>query len=645
MQAKETSRGPATFQALHADTRGVAAATTVSADASSPSSIFSSALDSASAPVSSALPSSTNPAGPPPTSSETAPPPSASSHTSTSPADVFPLFDGTDTTKTRSDHTYEHEVGAANGGLNADACLGVNHLFTPREPSPESQTPSGDASEVDPAGPMLLDPTSVSQTLMGIQPDSSHTPTDEPHGTAGTLLEGPEIASIDLSVSPAVLAVPVDSQTPMSVAVEDTQTPLDPQAAKSTQAEESLTPVDGPLGELQTLMDISSDSQAPMITQSGDLLTPAGGTPSDVEFPMDDCSGAFQSLMAPPAALLQSPITHPSDALHTSTQSTALAELTSLSPEPTVALDDAFVVDEHMVQVPQSHPPELTDSDHDSARMLVESELESELQCTKCIEWTPDEQDLTQLSESELESELQCTECLEWTPDEQDLTRLSAESEPGDSVDEPSLTTSNLTQASPVTPDSPLPADSSPPGAELPMLTQPSALNACTEPIITPSNLLDAPSHQSISAIKQDSSHSISPSDPTHSKRWKSANDVSTWSPSSLPAAQTAGVQQQLAHLTAWGGENIYSATNAGLVTAKKAGHRTPAEKALGLQMSGDSILAKWGQPCATVSCRPWPAAVPVACLWFANWLFLLLYLLLLPICLPICLLLYLLPC
>ena len=112
--------------------------------------------------------------------------------------------------------------------------------------------------------------------------------------------------------------------------------------------------------------------------------------------------------------------------------------------------------------------------------------------------------------------------------------------------------------------------------------------------------------------------------------------EVYQWSPSSLPDAQTAGVKRQLARLTSWGGENIYLARDAGLVTAKRAGHRTPAEKALGLQMSGDSILAKWGQPHAPVSCPAWPAAVPVACLWFANWLCLLLYLLLLPVALPI---------
>ncbi len=180
------------------------------------------------------------------------------------------------------------------------------------------------------------------------------------------------------------------------------------------------------------------------------------------------------------------------------------------------------------------------------------------------------------------------------------------------------MTTSSLTHASSVTSDSPPPGDSCPPVAELPMLTQPSALNACTEPLITHTNLLDAPSQQSISAIKQVSSHSISPSDPTQSKEWKSTNDVSTWSPSSLPDAHTAGVKRQLAHLTSWGGENIYLARDAGLVTARRAGHRTPAEKALGLQMSGDSILAKWGQPRAPVSCPAWPAAVPVACLWFA---------------------------
>ena len=176
----------------------------------------------------------------------------------------------------------------------------------------------------------------------------------------------------------------------------------------------------------------------------------------------------------------------------------------------------------------------------------------------------------------------------------------------------------SLILASPVTSDSPLP------GAELPMLTQPSALNVCTEAIITPTNLLDAPSQQPMSAIKQDPSHSISPSDPTQSQRCKSANDVSTWLPSRLPDA----------HLTSWGGENIYLARDAGLVTAKRAGHRTPTEKALGLQMSGDSILAKWGQPRAPVSCLAWPAAVPVACLWPA-----------ICFCLLLCLLFHLLLC
>ncbi|DBA96583.1 TPA: hypothetical protein ACH3X1_015447 [Trebouxia sp. C0004] len=207
------------------------------------------------------------------------------------------------------------------------------------------------------------------------------------------------------------------------------------------------------------------------------------------------------------------------------------------------------------------------------------------------------------LAESELQSELQgLTDC---TPDGQGLTEPSSEFEPGHSVDEPIMITSSLTHAATVTSDSPSSAHSSPPGAELPMLTQPAELNACTEPIITPTNLLDAPSQQSISAIKQDSSDSISPSDRTHSRRCKSANDVSTWLPSSLPDAHTAGIKRQLAHLTAWGGENIYLAREAGLVTAKKAGHRTPAEKALGLQKYGDSILAKWGQPHAPVSEPP----------------------------------------
>ncbi len=438
MQVKEATRGPAASQALHADTRGVAAATTVSADASNPISASSSALDISSAPVSSSLPPPIDHARPPPPPSETAPPASAPSQTSTSPADVSPVFDGTDTTKISSDDTCVHEIGAANGGLGADACLMVNPLFTPREPSPESQTPSGDASEAHPHGNLLLDPPSARQTLMAITPDNSYSPTDEPHGTAGTLLEGPEIARIDLSVSPAVMGVPVDSQTPMSVAVEDSQAPmecsLEPQAAKSTQAGESLSPVDGPLGDLQTHLDISPDSQAPTITQSGDLLTPAGGTLCNDEFPMDDCSGASQSLMAPPAALLQAPVTHPSDALRTSSDSTAVAQLTTLNPEMTIAVDEAPAQDEHIIQPPQSHSSEPTSTDHDSARMLAESELESELQCTECIEWTPDEQDLTQLSEAELESELQCTECIECTPDEQDLTQLSAESEPGHSV-------------------------------------------------------------------------------------------------------------------------------------------------------------------------------------------------------------------
>ncbi|KAL0049349.1 hypothetical protein WJX82_000108 [Trebouxia sp. C0006] len=394
LQAKEKPRGPAVSQALHADSRGVAAATTVSADASNPSSISSSALGISSAPVSSSLPPPMNPARPPPPPSETAPTPSTPSHSSISPADVTPVLDGTDTTKIRSDDTCEHEIGAANAAMDADASLMVNPLFVPREPSPERQTPSGDGSEVHPLGPMLLGPPAVRQTLMGIELDNSLT--NDFHGTAGTVLEGPEIARSDLSVSPAVLAVPVDSQNPMSVAVEDIQTPLecslDPQAAKSTHSEESLTPVDGPLGDSHTPVDISPDSQAPMIPQSGDLLTLTGGTLSDDEFPMDDCSGAFQSLMAPPAGLPQTP-----------------------------------------------------------------------------------------------------------------------------------------------------------------------------------------------------------------SKGWESANDVSTWSPSRLPDARTAGVKGQLAHLTSWGGENIYLARGAGLVTAKRAGRRTPAEKALGLQMSGDSILAKWGQPSATV--------------------------------------------
>ena len=616
MQAKEKPRGPAVSQALHADSRGVAAATTVSADASNPSSISSSALGISSAPVSSSLPPPMNPARPPPPPSETAPNPSTPSHSSISPADVTPVLDGTDTTKIRSDDTCEHEIGAANAAMDADASLMVNPLFIPREPSPERQTPSGDGSEVHPLGPMLLDPPSFCQTLMGIELDDSLT--DDFHGTAGAVLEGPEIARSDLSVSPAVLAVPVDSQNPMSVAVEDIQTPLecslDPQAAKSTHSEESLTPVDGPLGNSHTPVDISPDSQAPMIPQSGDLLTPTGGTLSDDEFPMDDCSGAFQSLMAPPAGLPQTPVIHSSDALHSPTHSTTVAQLTTLSPEMSTALDEALVVEEQMTQLPQSHSPEPTDRDHDSGRTLAESELESELQCTECLECTSDEQDLTQLSESEVESELQCTECVEWTPDEQDLTELSAESEPGHSVDEPSMTTSSPTQPSPVISDSLLPGDSSPPVAELPLLAQPSALNACTEPISTFTNLLDAPFEQSIYAIKQDPSHSISPSDPTQSKGWESANDVSTWSPSRLPDAQTAGVKGQLAHLTSWGGENIYLARDAGLVTAKRAGRRTPAEKALGLQMSGDSILAKWGQPSATVSCHVWPAAMPVAC-------------------------------
>jgi len=542
------------------------------------------------------------------------------------------VFDGTESTKISSDDTCVHEIGAANGALGADASLMVNPLFTPREPSPERQTPSGDGSEVHPDEPMLL-PPSARQTLMAIESDNA--PTDAPHGTAGTALEDAHIPRMNPSVSSAVMGVPIDSQTPMDVAVEDIQAPmkcsLDPQAAKSTQAGESLTPVDGPLGDSQTLLDISPDSQAPTITQSGNLLTPAGGPLCNDEFPMDDCSGASHSLMAPPAALPQIPVTHPSDTFHTSTQSTTLAERTSLSPEPTVALDEALVLDEHMIQVPQRRSPEPTSSDHESARMLAESELESELQCTECLECTSDEQDLTQLSESAVEAELQCTECIEYTPDEQDLAESSAESELGHSVEEPSMTTSSLIHASSVTSDSPSPEDFSPPGAELPLLTQPSALNAGLEPIITFTNLLDAPSEQSISAIKQDSSHSISPSDPIQPQSWKSANDVSTWSPSSLPDAHTAGVKRQLTHLTSWGGENIYLARDAGLVAAKKAGHRTPAEKALGLQMCGDSILAKWGQPCAPVSCR----AGPAACLSFANWLCLLLYLLLLRIALP----------
>lgn len=594
MQAKETTRGLAASQESHADRHGVAAATTVSADASIPISVSSSASNSCSAPVSSSLSPPTNPARPPPPPSETAPPPSAHSHTSTFSADVAPVPDGTDTTKTHSDHICVHETGGVHGASDAGACLMVNPLFIPRGPSSECRTPSGNASEAHTLDPMLLDPPSVYQTLMGITPDNSHTLTDKPHGTTGTLLEGAQIPRIDPSVSPAVMGVHVDSQDPMSVALEDFQAPLecslDPKAAKSTQAGESLTPVDSPLGNLQTPLDIYPDRQAPMITQSGDLLAPAGSPLCDVEFPTDACSGASQSLMAAPAGLSQDTVAHPSDAFHTSTHCTALAELATLGPETTVALDEAPVVDEHMIQLPHRHSPEPSNSERDSGRMVAGSELQSELQGL-----------------------------VDCAPDGQDLTELSAESEPGHSVDEPTMTTFSLTHASPVTSDSPPPAHSSPPGAELPTLTQPSALNAWTEPTITPTDLLDAPSQQSISAIKQTPSDSISPSDPTQSQRWKSANDVSTWSPSSLPDAHTAGIQRQLAHLTSWGGENIYLARDAGLVTAKKAGHRMPAEKAWGLQMSGDSILAKWGQPCAPVSCLAWPAAVPVACLWFAN--------------------------
>jgi len=273
-----------------------------------------------------------------------------------------------------------HEIGAASGALGADASLMVNPLFNPRGPSAECQNPSGDASEAHPHGLMLLDPPSVCQTLMGFTPDKSHFPTDKPHGTAGTPLGGAHIPRIDPSVSPAVMGVPVDSQTPMSVAVEEFQAPLecslDPQAARSTQAGESLTPVDRPLGDLHTPLDISPDSQGPMITQSRDLPTPAGGPLCDVEFPMDGCSGASQSLMAAHAALPQTHVTHPSDALHTSTKSTAVAQLTTLSPEMTIALDEAPVVDEQMTQLPQSEP---TSSDHESGRMLAESELQPEL--------------------------------------------------------------------------------------------------------------------------------------------------------------------------------------------------------------------------------------------------------------------------
>ena len=586
MQATETTRGAAASEASNGDRRGVAAATAVSADASIPSSICSSALGTSSPPVTSSLSPPASSARPPPPPSEPPPPPSAPSHRPTSPANVVhvPDSDGTKTTQNHSDHTCVHEIGAAHGALDADACLMVNPLFTSRGPSPECQTPSGDASDAHPLGPMLLEPPSVCQTLMRITPDNSHSATDEFCGTVGIPLEGAHIPRIDPSVSPAVMGVPVDSQTPMSAAVEDIQAPmecsLDPQAAKSIHSGESLTPVDGPLGDLQTLLDISPDSQALMITQSGDLLTPAGGPLCEVESPTNDCSGACQSLMAVQAALLQTPVTHPSDALHTSTHSTAAAQLTTLSLEMRIAVNEPPAQDEHMIQLPQRCSPEATSSDHDSARMLAESELESELQ-----------------------------DLIECSPDKQELTELSAESQPGYSVEEPTMTTSSLTQASPVTSDSPLPARSSPLGAELPMLTQPSALNSRTEPIITPTNL-DTPSEQSISA---DPSHSISPSDSTQSKGWRSANDVSTWSPSSLPDAHTAGVKRQLAHLTSWGGENIYLARDAGLVTAKKAGHRAPAEKALGLQMSGASILAKWGQLRAPVSCLALPAALPIA--------------------------------
>ena len=622
MQAKETTRGPAASQASNTDRLGVAAAITVSTDAPIPSSVSVSALNSSSAPVSSSLSPSRNPAGPSPPPSETHPTPSALSHRSTSLADVVPVPDGTKIMQDHSDLTYVHEIGAANSALDADACLMINLLFTPRGPSPECRTPSGDAAEAHPLGPMLLHSSSVCQTLMGITPDNSHTATDETHGMVGTPLEGAHIPRIDPSVCAAVMGVPVHSQATMSVAGEDFQNPLecslDPQAAKSIQSGEFLTPVDGPLGDLQTFLDISPDSQASMITQSGNLPTPAGGPLCDVEFPMDDCSGASNSLMAAQTALPLTPVTHPS-ASHTSTHSTAVAELTTLSPEMTAALDEAPVVGEHMIQLPLRCSPESTSSDHDSSEMLAESELQPELQCV-----------------------------IECTPDGQDLTKLSFESEPGHSIDEPTMATSSLTQASPVTSDSAPPVPSSPPGAELSVLTQPSALNAGTQPIITP-DLLHAPSQQSTSAIKEDTSLVIGPSDPTQSQRWKSANDVSTWLPGSLPDAHTAGVNRQLKHLTSWGGDNIYLARDAALVTAEQAGHRMPTEKAMGLQMSRDSILAKWGQPCAPVSCLAWPAAMPVACLWFDNcFAFCFTYYFCLSchllLCLLLCLLLYLLP-
>ncbi|KAL0032320.1 hypothetical protein WJX79_005200 [Trebouxia sp. C0005] len=418
LQAKETTRGPAASQASNTDRLGVAAAITVSTDAPIPSSVSVSALNSSSAPVSSSLSPSRNPAGPSPPPSETHPTPSALSHRSTSLADVVPVPDGTKIMQDHSDLTYVHEIGAANSALDADACLMINLLFTPRGPSPECRTPSGDAAEAHPLGPMLLHSSSVCQTLMGITPDNSHTATDETHGMVGTPLEGAHIPRIDPSVCAAVMGVPVHSQATMSVAGEDFQNPLecslDPQAAKSIQSGEFLTPVDGPLGDLQTFLDISPDSQASMITQSGNLPTPAGGPLCDVEFPMDDCSGASNSLMAAQTALPLTPVTHPS-ASHTSTHSTAVAELTTLSPEMTAALDEAPVV-------------------------------------------------------------------------------------------------------------------------------------------------------------------------------------------GSLPDAHTAGVNRQLKHLTSWGGDNIYLARDAALVTAEQAGHRMPTEKAMGLQMSRDSILAKWGQPCAPVS-------------------------------------------
>ncbi|DBA96584.1 TPA: hypothetical protein ACH3X1_015448 [Trebouxia sp. C0004] len=275
---------------------------------------------SSSAPVGSSLSPCTNPARPPPPPCETAPPHMHPLSHPLFPADVVPVLDGSDTTRTLSDHTCVHEISAANSALGPDASLTVNPLFTPRGPSPEC--PSGDALEAHPVQPMLRDPPSVHQTLMGITPDNSQTLTDNPLGTRGTLLEGNQIPRIDPSVFPAAMDVPVDSQTPKRVALEAFQAPLqcslDPQAARSTQAGECLTPVDSPWGGLANIFGHLSRQPGPMITQSGTLLTPAGGPLCNVEFPMDGCSGAPPELDGGPCRALrplsltpQTPSTHP----------------------------------------------------------------------------------------------------------------------------------------------------------------------------------------------------------------------------------------------------------------------------------------------------------------------------------------------